>query len=356
MRVAERLGDAARLVGAHVALGVTLFFQGKLEPALAHFRRGFEMFDPNMQFPDWPGSHPGVQCQIFPMLISWMLGYPDRSLDELQGSGRKRRDARAPVDPRPNAVLRRAKFTSFATSHRRPPTMPDRALRICEEQRIAQWHAYCPLRERMGARRLWRKREGAGPNRPRGGRLRSRGGANICCWRCRPTRNWRSANPKRRLRRSPPGWRRSKRRGERRLKRSSIGSGARPCSPAPGRRARPRRPCEQGIDVARRQNAKSWELRGAMSLARLRRQQGRPQEAVALLAPILRLVHRRPRHRRPASRPHPPRRPRKPRHPRSRGRLTARAEGRSKALRWAVLLLRVGLSREAGQGEARVRL
>jgi len=43
---------------------------------------------------------------------------------------------------------------------------------------------------------------------------------------------------------------------------------------------------QQGIDVARRQNAKSWELRAAMSLARLRRQQGRPQEAAALLAPI----------------------------------------------------------------------
>jgi hypothetical protein len=44
---------------------------------------------------------------------------------------------------------------------------------------------------------------------------------------------------------------------------------------------------EKATAVARRQNAKSWELRGAMSLARLRRQQGRPQEAVALLAPIL---------------------------------------------------------------------
>ena len=43
---------------------------------------------------------------------------------------------------------------------------------------------------------------------------------------------------------------------------------------------------QQAIDVARRQNAKSWELRGAMSLARVRRQQGRPQEAVALLAPV----------------------------------------------------------------------
>jgi predicted ATPase len=45
---------------------------------------------------------------------------------------------------------------------------------------------------------------------------------------------------------------------------------------------------QQAIEGARRQNAKSWELRGAMSLARLRRQQGRQQEAVALLAPILR--------------------------------------------------------------------
>ena len=43
---------------------------------------------------------------------------------------------------------------------------------------------------------------------------------------------------------------------------------------------------EQGIDVARRQNAKSWELRGAISLARLHRQQGRREDAVARLAPI----------------------------------------------------------------------
>ena len=55
---------------------------------------------------------------------------------------------------------------------------------------------------------------------------------------------------------------------------------------------------QQGIDVARRQNAKSWELRGAMSLARLRRQQGRPQEAARPARPDLRLVHRRLRHRR----------------------------------------------------------
>jgi adenylate cyclase len=43
---------------------------------------------------------------------------------------------------------------------------------------------------------------------------------------------------------------------------------------------------QQGIDVARRQNAKSWELRGAISLARLWAGQGRRTEARDLLAPL----------------------------------------------------------------------
>jgi len=43
---------------------------------------------------------------------------------------------------------------------------------------------------------------------------------------------------------------------------------------------------QQALDVARRQEAKSLELRAAMSLARLWRQQGRHTEARDLLAPI----------------------------------------------------------------------
>jgi predicted ATPase len=38
--------------------------------------------------------------------------------------------------------------------------------------------------------------------------------------------------------------------------------------------------------VARRQQAKSWELRAAMSLALLWRDQGKPQQARELLAPV----------------------------------------------------------------------
>jgi hypothetical protein len=55
---------------------------------------------------------------------------------------------------------------------------------------------------------------------------------------------------------------------------------------------------EKGIYVARQQNANSWELRGATSLARLWQQQGRHEEAAALLAPVYGLVQGRIRYHR----------------------------------------------------------
>jgi predicted ATPase len=43
---------------------------------------------------------------------------------------------------------------------------------------------------------------------------------------------------------------------------------------------------QRALAVARRQQAKSWELRAAMSMARLWRDQSKPQQARELLAPV----------------------------------------------------------------------
>ena len=43
---------------------------------------------------------------------------------------------------------------------------------------------------------------------------------------------------------------------------------------------------ERALVVARAQQARSWELRAAMSMARLWRDQGKPQQARQLLAPV----------------------------------------------------------------------
>ncbi len=42
----------------------------------------------------------------------------------------------------------------------------------------------------------------------------------------------------------------------------------------------------RAVAVARQRQAKSWELRAAISMARLWRDQGKPQQARDLLAPV----------------------------------------------------------------------
>jgi tetratricopeptide (TPR) repeat protein len=284
LRVAERLGDAARLVGAHVAVGASLLWQGKLEPALAHYRRGFEMFDPNMQFPDWPGSHPGVQCQFWPALISWMLGYPDRALDELRAAVRS-----AETLGHPLTLAQTLSFAALVHIFRRePPAAADyagRALRICEEHHIAQWQAFalCVNGWALGASGDTEKglaqigqavdSYGLGLNHQE--LLALQADAQLAI-----------VKPEAALASVAAGLKAVEKTGGspleaelHRLKGEALLAGAGTMSEAEAA-------IEKGIDVACRQNAKSWELRGAMSLARLRRQQGLPQEAVALLAPI----------------------------------------------------------------------
>jgi predicted ATPase len=56
-------------------------------------------------------------------------------------------------------------------------------------------------------------------------------------------------------------------------------------SPSPDA-AKPETYFERALAVARAQQAKSWELRAAMSMARLWRDQGKPREARDLLAPV----------------------------------------------------------------------
>jgi predicted ATPase len=63
-----------------------------------------------------------------------------------------------------------------------------------------------------------------------------------------------------------------------------------PQHPAPNTQAEVKREAEEcflkAIDIARHQQAKSWELRAATSLARLWQQQGKKKEAYELLAPV----------------------------------------------------------------------
>jgi len=284
LHVAERLDDAARLVGGHVAVGVTLYNRGKLEPALAHFRRGFEMFDPNMQFPDWPGSHPGVQCQFQPVLISWMLGYPDRSLEELRAAVRS-----AETLGHPFTLAQTLCHAALVHTFRREPSAAadcaGRALKICEEQRIAQWQAW-GLCERGWALGVSGESEKGLAQIRQGVDSYGLGSMQHILLALQADAQLAIGKPEAALASAAAGLKAVEKVGGapleaelHRLRGAALLAGAGTVSEA-------ETAMQQAIDAARRQNAMSWELRGATSLAHLRRQQGRQSEARDLLAPI----------------------------------------------------------------------
>jgi predicted ATPase len=268
-----------------MTVGAVLLFQGKLEPALAHFRRGFELFDSNMQFPDWPGPHPAVSCQFFSAAISWMLGYPDRSLDELRSAVTS-----AVTLGHPLTLAQTLCWAALVHIFRHEPSAvadcAGRALRICEEHRIQNLHglALCANgwafgvsgESEKGLAQIGQGVDSYGTGVLQHILLALQADAQLA-----------TGKPAAALASVAAGLKAVEKMGGApleaelyRLRGEALLAGAGTVSEAEAA-------IEQGIDVARRQNAKSWELRAATSLARLRRQQGRPQEAVALLAPIL---------------------------------------------------------------------
>jgi len=79
--LAERERDPALTVGSCHALGQTLFQLGDLIAARETVEQGIALFDPvHHRLSNWSGGQPGEQCYLYSAFSLWMLGYPDQAL------------------------------------------------------------------------------------------------------------------------------------------------------------------------------------------------------------------------------------------------------------------------------------
>jgi predicted ATPase len=81
LRLAERLDDAGLCVRAHMMLAEGLLYLGEFAPARAHAEQGIALYDPQrhrVQVVHY-GNDPGVCCRLFAALALWVLGYPDQA-------------------------------------------------------------------------------------------------------------------------------------------------------------------------------------------------------------------------------------------------------------------------------------
>ena len=88
LTVAEARRDPALLMIAHNSLGVVSLYAGDFERALAHLEWAIELYDsvrrhadPLVEFRLVP---PGVACAVHGAMALWMLGYPERAVARAQ--------------------------------------------------------------------------------------------------------------------------------------------------------------------------------------------------------------------------------------------------------------------------------
>jgi len=85
LRLAQRAEDPALAVIAHYALGTTWLFFGALPAARLHLEEAIARYTPDQhRAPVFRmGQDPGVACRIHAALLLWLLGYPEQALARL---------------------------------------------------------------------------------------------------------------------------------------------------------------------------------------------------------------------------------------------------------------------------------
>ena len=289
LSLAQRVQDPALLLAAHRALGELWFQLGEFPTALAHCEQGIALSQEHGALALGYGGGVGVDCLCFAARILWQLGYPDQALQRshealnlAQTYAHPYRLAAALCQMAHVHHLRREapqsqEWTETAKALAREQGFWyclmwgtftwgwARATQGAPEPGIAQMRQSVAAKQAAGdeeARLLCSCPAGGGVS----GHWDRRKKACIC-WR-RP-------------------WRLPATRGSAGGRRSCIGSkGEFLLARSVGNNAEAEACFRQALDVARRQGAKSLELRAAMSLSRLWQQQGKREEAYHLLAEV----------------------------------------------------------------------
>ena len=83
LSLAERHDDASMRVEGHLVLGYNLAFLSDLSLGLDHLEKGIANYDPDQDRSRRfrLGNNPGVACFTTSALVLWMLGFPDRALE-----------------------------------------------------------------------------------------------------------------------------------------------------------------------------------------------------------------------------------------------------------------------------------
>ena len=296
LRLAQRTHDPALAVIAHYALGSTWFCLGALPAARQHLEEGIARYTPDQRrAPVFRmGQDPGVACRTYAALTLWLLGYPEQALARLHEAL-----ALAHELSHPFSLAFARCWAAFVSQFRRDvPAVHEHAeaaVALATEQGFPLWAArgtslrgWALAMQGQGEEGMAQVRQGIAAWRATGAALFvpyfCTVLADVCAHLGHPEDGLQAlAEAHTLVEQHEERWWEAevyRLRGVLLLRQTGT--------PQAEAEAWLRR----ALDVARRQEAKSLELRAAMSLARLWQQQGKRARSARAAGADLWLVHR----------------------------------------------------------------
>jgi predicted ATPase len=135
LELAQATHDPTRLLEAHNSLGVSLFFLGEFSPARVHFEQSLTFYDPQQHSPQvfLHRQDPSVICYTYLAITLWYLGYPQQALERAQQAL-----TRAQELSHPFSLALAFTFTSMLHHYRREARttqeLAEAAIALCTQQ------------------------------------------------------------------------------------------------------------------------------------------------------------------------------------------------------------------------------
>jgi predicted ATPase/DNA-binding winged helix-turn-helix (wHTH) protein len=288
LRLSRQRNDASGLVLGHYAAGLNLLCAGKFVPSRVHLEEGLALYDPTLHqsLLHQAGVHPHVNSQAFLAPVLYCLGYPDQALAQSNAAIEEARRLAHP--PSLAASLSScSRLVSLVGDKASLEARADELIAVATEQGYPRWRALGTIYR--GWARVKNGYVAEGLSLLHGGSTAFRC-AGDAIWTPHYTALLAGAyeiagqideaanlldDALRMVARTGERWFAAELNRQR------------------GRLLRGQGDCEaaeawylKALSIAREQDAKLWELRAAISLARLRCDQGRHAEAHYCLAPV----------------------------------------------------------------------
>jgi class 3 adenylate cyclase/predicted ATPase len=290
LHLAQLQGDADSRMVAHRALGVSLYYMGEVAQAREHFAQSVVLDDPQQDrtLAFRYGQDPGVAALVYDAFALWTLGYADQALRRSHEACTRAEDLEHPFTLA-YAFCQLAIFHQLRRDREEAWRHAEAAVRVSREQGFLYWLGVALILQ------SW-----ARANVPQSAEQLPSMHEGMAIYRATDAAMWlpyfltllaetygATGQPDAGLRLLDEAHTIMDNTQERFYKAEVHRvQGELVLAQAANQHALAETCFQQALDIARHQQARSWELRAAMSLARLWQQQGKCAEARQLLAPI----------------------------------------------------------------------